>query len=161
MTYIYILKLKYGKYYIGKTNNPNIRLNDHFNSSGSRWTKKYKPIKVEKVIPNCDDYDENKYTLQYMEKYGIDNVRGGCYCKIKLSNAEIEQIEHQLDSTNDRCYNCGERGHFANNCEYESESSEDELFCFPPKICFRCKRPGHYSTNCYARRDIFGKFLYN
>ena len=39
MVYIYVLKLKYNKYYIGKTTNPNFRLNEHFDSEGSEWTK--------------------------------------------------------------------------------------------------------------------------
>ena len=49
MVHIYILKLEFDKYYVGKTNNPYFRLNNHFNSFGSIWTKKYKPIKVLKL----------------------------------------------------------------------------------------------------------------
>ena len=44
MVYIYILKLKNNKYYVGKTSNPKFRLESHFNSNGSVWTMKYKPI---------------------------------------------------------------------------------------------------------------------
>ena len=66
MTYIYVLKLDEGKYYIGKTNNPNVRISEHFKSDGSNWTRIYKPIKIINIIPNCDNYDEDKYTLQYM-----------------------------------------------------------------------------------------------
>ena len=65
MTNIYILKLKNNKYYIGKTNNPQFRLTQHFDSNGSAWTKKYKPIKIIKIIPNCDNFDEDKYTKIY------------------------------------------------------------------------------------------------
>ena len=39
MVFIYSLKLQSDKYYIGKTDLPNFRLQDHFDSSGS-WTKK-------------------------------------------------------------------------------------------------------------------------
>ncbi len=66
MLYIYILELEQNKFYVGKTNNPNFRLQDHFNSNGSVWTKKYKPIKLLELIPNSDDYDEDKYTRIYM-----------------------------------------------------------------------------------------------
>lgn len=34
MVYIYVLKLEKGKYYIGKTLNPNFRIKQHFNSQG-------------------------------------------------------------------------------------------------------------------------------
>ena len=67
MVYIYILQLINNKYYVGKTIDPNFRLDQHFNSDGSIWTRKYKPIKVVEIIPNCDNFDEDKYTLKTME----------------------------------------------------------------------------------------------
>ena len=51
-----------------KTNNPQFRVKNHFNSKGSQWTRIYKPIKVLELKPNCDDYDEDKITMQYMNK---------------------------------------------------------------------------------------------
>ena len=63
MVNIYILLLEVNKYYIGKTTQPDIRLETHFNSNGSSWTKKYKPIKVIGLIPDCDDFYEDKYIL--------------------------------------------------------------------------------------------------
>lgn len=33
--YIYILQLEKGKYYVGKTKEPNFRLDAHFNGNGS------------------------------------------------------------------------------------------------------------------------------
>jgi hypothetical protein len=76
MVFIYILQLKNNKYYVGKTNNPTYRLENHFAENGAEWTKKYKPIKLVKIIPNCDDYDEDKYTRICMDEHGINNVRG-------------------------------------------------------------------------------------
>jgi len=88
MVFIYILQLEKGKYYIGKTNNPQFRLESHFNSNGSEWTKIYKPLKVLEINPNCDNYDEDKYTRIYMDKYGINNVRGGSFVSVKLSKSQ-------------------------------------------------------------------------
>ena len=44
MVHIYILQLENNKYYIGKTNNPSFRINDHFTGKGSAWTSIHKPI---------------------------------------------------------------------------------------------------------------------
>ena len=129
--YIYILKLEKGKYYVGKSNKLNKRLEDHFDSYGSGWTKKYKPIHVMETIKNCDKFDEDKYTLKYMEKYGVNNVRGGSFCEEKLNDENWNTIHKMIDSASDRCYNCGIKGHFAKQCEYDPdyESSEGEVWC--------------------------------
>jgi len=117
MVYIYILKLENHKYYIGKTNNPTIRLESHFSSNGSAWTKKYKPLEIIEIIPDCDNYDEDKYTLKMMNKYGILNVRGGSFCQINLSDDNIKTIKQMLIFSNDRCYICGNKGHFGKDCK--------------------------------------------
>lgn len=116
MVYIYILELECNKYYIGKTNNPIIRIENHFNLNGSEWTKKYKPLKIKEIIPNCDNFDEDKYTLKYMNEYGINNVRGGSFSNIILSNTTLQTIKLMIDGSTDKCFNCGKCGHFINEC---------------------------------------------
>ena len=101
--HIYILKLQRGKYYIGKSNQVKNRINEHFNSYGSGWTKKYKPVKVVETIKNCDKFDEDKYTLKYMEKYGINNVRGGSFTRIQLNANNISHIRRMINTKNENC----------------------------------------------------------
>lgn len=70
MTTIYILKCMHNKWYIGKTNRSLIeRLNEHFINNGSEWTKIHPPIDVVQIITNVDEFDEDKYTKEYMKKY--------------------------------------------------------------------------------------------
>jgi hypothetical protein len=92
MLYIYVLELTKYNYYVGKTTNHDFRLESHFDANGSAWTKKFKPLKVIELIDGCDSFDEDKYTLKYMEKYGINNVRGGSFCEIKLSEENTNTI---------------------------------------------------------------------
>lgn len=142
--YIYILQLENNKYYIGKTTNPDVRIDNHFSNNGAAWTKKYKPIKVHKIIPG-DDFDEDKYTLKYMSDYGIDNVRGGSYCEINLNTDKINQINHMIKSCKDLCFHCGSGNHFANKCPDKNIK----------KGCTRCGRSNH-TKDCYAKTDIQG-----
>jgi hypothetical protein len=169
MVYIYVLQLEEGKYYIGKTTNPQFRLEQHFNSSGSQWTKKYTPKKVLQIIPNCDNFDEDKYTLQYMEQYGINNVRGGSFCELKLDKDHLSTIKKMINGSSDKCYICGETGHFANDCKQDDDDNMleefENLYCnkknkkTTKNTCDICGREGHTSSDCYAKTTINGDII--
>lgn len=155
--FIYILKLENNKYYVGKTSNPTFRLEQHFNSNGSAWTKKYNPIKVIEIIPDCDNYDEDKYTLKYMEKFGINNVRGGTFCELKLNKENLSTIKKMINGSTDKCYICGEKGHFAKDCSQDYDNILENVFLLIDNdLCFRCYRKGHYESDCYAKTTITG-----
>ena len=143
MCYIYILKLEKNKYYVGKTDNPQIRIDNHFNSNGSSWTRKYKPIEVIDVISDCDEFDEDKYTKKYMQSYGIDNVRGGSFCQMELDNDSRSVLERMIHSASDRCFKCGKEGHFINSCPFRNSL-----------MCYKCGRSGHIVEDCYAKSHI-------
>ena len=116
---IYILKLEDKKYYIGYSENNktcDIRIKKHFEGNGSKWTKKYKPIEIiEKK--DGDMFDEEKYTLIYIDEYGIDNVRGGSYTKVKLSQNDKEKATQTARSVLNKCFICGSTEHYSQSCE--------------------------------------------
>ena len=124
---IYILKLENNKYYVGKSNDLETRLTSHKNGLASAWTKKYKPISVEKVIPNASSYDENKETIEYMGKYGIDNVRGGIYVTEALDNTQRSEINKQIWGANDCCTQCGRKEHFVKNCKETKDVTGQDI----------------------------------
>ena len=157
MVSIYVLKLKYNKYYIGKTINPNYRLKDHFSKGGSEWTKKYKPVSIIELKHNCNDSDEQIVTQDYMKRYGIENVRGGPWCQVTLPKKTIDSIQHILRANNDICYKCGKSGHFANVCPSKLTTKSNPKP--KPKKCTRCGRTGHTLKTCYAETDVFGNFI--
>lgn len=188
-TNIYILKLKGGKYYVGKSDNPVKRYQEHLNGSGSSWTKKYKPVSVEKIIEKASPFDEDRYVKQYMSKYGIDNVRGGAYVLEVLPDFQEEALKSEIWGATDKCTKCGRSGHWAKDCyaksditgkEIEEESEEEIIiecmdckkqfdsdydfekhYCKPKSknACFRCGRQGHYAPDCYASTDKYGNYL--
>ena len=175
--FIYVLELKDNKYYVGKTKDPNIRLEEHFNKFGSAWTTKYNPINVLEILPMTDDFDEDKYTLKYMKEYGIDNVRGGSFCSIKLNFNIVSTINRMIKSSTDRCYICNSDDHYAIHCDKTKSFTKKCIRCGrnnhyindcyastyingkiieDNKTCYRCGRSSHYSSNCYAKTHIKG-----
>jgi len=179
-TNIYILKLQGGKYYIGKSENPMKRYQEHLSGKGSAWTKKYKPIGVEKIIEKASPFDEDKYTKEYMSKYDIENVRGGAYVSMELDEVQEDALIREIRGAKDCCTQCGRKGHFVKDCYaktdtsgnelvYEDEEDEEEPWESSlhnetkPKTgsCYRCGRSGHWSTGCYAKSDKDGNELSN
>ena len=159
MTTIYILCLTNNKYYIGKTNNPQKRILNHFQQQGSAWTKKYKPISVEKVINNADDFDEDKWTIIYMKIYGIDNVRGGSFCSIKLSKSNKQTLQRMITGSSDCCYKCGQSGHYIRRCpnaqQEEEEEEEYEVWC-----CEYCDKEFDSLKGCTFHENVHCKKKY-
>ena len=100
-TNIYILKLKNNKYYIGKTNDVNKRFQQHVSGTGSSWTSTHEPIKILKVIENASQFDEDKYVKEYMNKYGIDNVRGGAYVSNELDEVKVQTKSEKIIDSDD------------------------------------------------------------
>lgn len=162
MVLVYVLSLSNGKYYIGKSYQLKVRLGAHIVGEGSSWTQKYKPNKVVETI-NGDDGDEDKTTLRYMKQYGIENVRGGSFCRVTLSRSDRETLEKMLKTMSDSCYYCGLEGHFSSKCPNKGKNfiqsgrpSPKRVFKSKIITCSRCGRKGHNETNCYANRDLAG-----
>jgi predicted GIY-YIG superfamily endonuclease len=133
-TNIYILRLEGGRYYVGKTDNIKKRYEQHLSGSGSAWTRKYKPIAIAKTIENASVYDEDRYVKEYMNRYGVQNVRGGSYVQIELTEAQKDSLKLEIRAACDKCTRCGRDGHFVQDCYAKTEvklnemdeSSEDE-----------------------------------
>ena len=150
---IYILKCRQRKWYVGKTQNVRGRVLQHFGSNGSAWTREYPPTKVHERHRNCTARDEDKYTKEMMDKYGIDNVRGGSYCQIELDEHQRETLMREEIATHDRCLTCGRFGHFAAQCPYEISSEEEEDFGYTVCDCgdeFESERAfRRHERDCY------------
>lgn len=166
-TNIYVLRLRGGKYYVGKTDNVEKRFQQHVNGSGASWTRKHKPIAIERIIKNASAFDEDKVTKEYMAKHGLDNVRGGTYVTEVLSDAQEDALNGEIWQAKGCCTQCGRKGHFARSCnaktdvngreieyeedeedESEEEESDDEEDD-SPKYTFRKSYGAQKSGSCY------------
>jgi len=89
----YVLQLEEGKFYVGTTYNLNFRYSQHVAGQGAIWTRAYKPIGMISVAMDINQQDwENKMTLDMMRQHGIDNVRGGSWCKENINTERIKKL---------------------------------------------------------------------
>lgn len=77
---IYLLQLQQNKYYVCYTKYQTLDLE---NLKLNKWLRQYPVIKVLKYVKIKKDR-LNFYVRSYMLYYGIDNVRGGKYYRMKL-----------------------------------------------------------------------------
>jgi len=131
--YIYILKLKQYKWYIGRTVDVTKRMEQHI-SGTTEWTKLYEPIHIERQYLMSSPFDEDLEVKKMMAEYGIDNVRGGSYSSVQLTQVQQDLLRTELNSMANHCFKCNQPGHFANKC--------------PRITCYKCKQVGHYASAC-------------
>jgi len=154
MVTIYILKLQDNKYYIGRSKKKTdagikSRIKQHFNAKGAAWTKKHTPIQIIDIKKDETVYDENKWTKIYMQKYGIENVRGGDYVRVKLPEEQKRILKREIDGANDKCHSCGETGHFIRFCPNKKKSTEKKAL-----VCVKIPEKSKKEENVEYEEEI-------
>lgn len=106
--YIYVLLLEEQRYYIGRTGNILKRLEQHFTNKGAIYTKKFKPIKVLEIKNENTNNDERIKTIEYMNLYGWEKVRGSYWCSINISKPLFLKKNELsfINNTNNKINNC-------------------------------------------------------
>ena len=88
--FTYVLLLQGEKMYVGESDNVYLRLADHMGMtpSSAQWVRAHGPVR--RVVEICTDAapgDETYKTLEYMDMFGWQNVRGAAYCSPSLASA--------------------------------------------------------------------------
>lgn len=98
---VYVLELSNNKFYVGRTDDIERRIGQHFLGHGAIWTRINKPISVVSFEIEKDDWYENYKTLQLMKINGIQNVRGGEWCMIELNSQIVSKIDFYINRIDD------------------------------------------------------------
>ena len=82
---VYVLLLEGDHYHVGYTTQGGYtwRMQAHFNSGGSTWTRLHKPLKVLETKPGGKDV-EREETLRIMREHGWQKVRGAAWTACNL-----------------------------------------------------------------------------
>ncbi len=147
--WLYVLRLTDGKWYVGVTNDPDVRFCEHLTGFGSAWTSTFPVLEVAELRLAVDVYDEARTTKEYMRRHGIDNVRGGPWCTETVTEAMLTDTTMIERSVANACMRCGRQGHFARDC-FATTSVDLHV----QLVCFRCGRQGHFAQNCFATTSV-------
>jgi hypothetical protein len=112
-----VLACERGNYYVGRIAGSHANVPRRFHQhrdllGGAAWTKKHPVEAIEKIVYDQDKWQEDILVYHYMEKFGMDKVRGGSYSQCTLTEAQVREIEIKLRSANNACCGCGKQGHF-------------------------------------------------
>lgn len=91
MSCVYALKCADGAFYVGRTIDIVSRFGAHKSGHAAEWTKAHPAEAILELVPD-GPYVELVLTLQYMQRYGIEKVRGGPWCQLTLSQGGIDTI---------------------------------------------------------------------
>jgi hypothetical protein len=118
---VYVLELKDGGFYVGKSGAIEERLRQHAGKkepgAGAVCAKGFVG-RVPPLTPRSEDLEawERAETLARMYKHGIGRVRGWMYTSQEMSEAQREHAFAQICEKHDLCRRCGHGGHFAAEC---------------------------------------------
>lgn len=89
--FVYVLELSGNKWYVGETTDLDERVAQHREGDGAVWTKRFNTVRLNKS--ETVDYEHRHFiefveTIRQMNARGIDNVRGGPFCRLRYTAAE-------------------------------------------------------------------------
>lgn len=89
MVYVYVLKSKNDKYYVGKCE-----------KISSDWLQEHKHTEIHRIIPNCKNEDISKWTKKYIDEYGVANVhheKTYNYFSFEITSDKKDKITKKTD----------------------------------------------------------------
>jgi 5-methylcytosine-specific restriction endonuclease McrA len=112
---LFILRLEQGKYLVEQTSELRNRIEKHF-TDGEKWTKKFRPVAIHRILMRCQEDDDLKYTILCMEKFAVDNVRGAQFASDSLSKKDREKAARLIRARKGTCLHCEDTGHYTFEC---------------------------------------------
>ena len=140
MVAIYVLRLEQNKFYVGMSKRNIERIWEHIEGKGAAWTKKYPPCEGHEILyfeEGLNPSDENRKTIEMMKQFGIHNVRGGDYCRVKLPQIEVARLRKRINSLKVKSVKKSRRessGGFCIRCKCSIKLDVKKPFCLE---CYR------------------------
>lgn len=123
-TNVFVLACEKRKRYIGTYTDIQSVVQLYNSENGPEWTKKYKPVAIERTYENVNPEEEDRVTKELMSIFGINNVRGGSYSTIELTHDQKEYLERATREIVKCSPHCKDKTHYVKECD-DDEDEED------------------------------------
>jgi len=120
---VYVLALKHGGYYVGRSQDIDARIRQHHEGTGSAWCRHQGGVVGEVAsvyVGSTSDVAswEMNETVAQMLMHGFENVRGWEFTNCApLTSQECDTIKTIVMGQGNMCRRCGGEGHFATHCQ--------------------------------------------
>lgn len=157
------------------------RLAQHFRGEGSFWTRLHPPCQVLHVDLEGRLEDEDSLTLQMMDRYGFENVRGGAWCRVcldqhpgkppavcKTVNKPVRKSTHTVNPpgtalkvSKPGCWPCQRicRPRLIHRPHTKQLDEAYKQYVQALGLCPRCGQSGHVVQACNSMQDVRGLAL--
>lgn len=95
-TCIFLFELEHGKFFVGAGPDPEKAIEEHREGLGPHWTQIHRPLRILQVVAFAPITELDSYVRKWMLQYGVDNVRGGNWTHLRLTDADRHQLCGEL-----------------------------------------------------------------
>ncbi len=122
---VYVCECEGGMYFVGSTDLPLDDCLSHLKSGGtamegSSWVTEHKPLKITlhstHSTKRAARIEETAHTLELMNLHGVNNVRGGRYNTLYITNFERQCMVREMAFNDSLCVVCLKPDHSAKEC---------------------------------------------
>ena len=96
LTNVYVLRLMDGRRFVGLSDDPTKAFVAHKEGGISAWTDRYIPERIETVERKVKAQELDRYVIRCMIQYGVENVRGGSWSAVRLTDVEQREIRRRI-----------------------------------------------------------------
>jgi hypothetical protein len=95
---LFLLELEHGKFYAGASSDPVKALEECRERLGSfsQWTQIHRPVRLREVVRVAQVVDLDVYVRKWMLQYGVENVRGGSWSSVRLTDKDRQVLSVEL-----------------------------------------------------------------
>ena len=129
--YVYAFVLTGEKYYITHSVTELEKPCTFFSLSEDVWLQKYPIRDIDYHVRTSDIYDIDKLVVQYMDRYGAYNVRGGSFSFDALRSGTLYPFLATMSKRSTGCFLCGSDVHRLDDCDVYNSDDDDSDYVPP------------------------------